>query len=86
MRAQTYDVCTSSQESNYQLALDPRQVSSMGAAFEEAWLRFAQAAPAGMDWLAEASLRQLIAVRIIRAAQSGQLDHEALVALALHGL
>jgi hypothetical protein len=39
-----------------------------------------------MDLFAEASIRQLIAVRIIRATQSGELDRDALITLALHGL
>src|SRR5262245_12413086 len=86
MRIQNCEVCTSSVKNNYPLVLDPQEVNSIGAAFEEAWLQFTAVAPAGMDLFAEASIRQLIAVRIIRAAQSEQLDRDALVALALHGL
>jgi hypothetical protein len=58
----------------------------IGAAFEEAWVQFTAAAPAGMDLFAEASIRQLIAARMIRATQSGQLERHALIALALDGL
>jgi hypothetical protein len=86
MQTENCSAYTSIKERNYQLALDPQQVSSIGAAFEQAWLKFTAAAPAGMDLFAEASIRQLIAVRIIRATQSGELDRDALITLALHGL
>ena len=86
MQTENCSAFTSIKKRNYQLALDPQQVSSIGAAFEQAWLQFTAAAPAGMDLFAEASIRQLIAVRIIRATQSGELDRDALINLALHGL
>ena len=87
MQPQNCDAYTSSNGSNRQLALDPQQVSVIGSAFKEAWLQFAAAAPAGMDLFAEASMRQLIAVRIIRAAtQSEEFDRNALITLALQGL
>ena len=81
MQPQNCDAHTSSNGSNRQLALDPQQVSVIG------WLQFTAAAPAGMDLFAEASMRQLIAVRIIRAAtQSEEFDRNALITLALQGL
>src|SRR5690242_14653218 len=82
MQTEHCSACPSIEKRNYQLALDPQQVNSIGAAFEEAWLRFTAAAPAGMDLFAEASIRQLIAVRIIRATRCGELDRDALITLA----
>jgi len=86
MRTQNCIVGNAFDESNYRLALEPQEVNLIGEAFEDAWLQFTAGAPAGIDLYAEASIRQLIAVRIIRAAQSRQLDRDALVALALRGL
>ena len=86
MQPQNCGAYTSAKASNRPLALDPQQVNVVGSAFKEAWLQFTAAAPAGMDLFAEASMRQLIAVRIIRATQSGEFDRKALITLALQGL
>jgi len=52
----------------------------------EAWDEFAASAPEGIDLVAEASLRRLMATRIRRAAAMGEVDRLALRASALVGL
>jgi hypothetical protein len=54
--------------------------------FDDAWTEFKATSPAGIDLKAEASLRSMIAARLMRAAERGETDRHALKALALHGL
>ena len=56
------------------------------AVSNEAWAEFAASAPEGIDLVAEASLRRLMATRIRRAAALGEVDRQALRASALVGL
>jgi hypothetical protein len=56
------------------------------AVSNEAWDEFAATAPEGIDLVAEASLRRLMATRIRRAAAMGEVDRRALRASALVGL
>jgi hypothetical protein len=54
--------------------------------FEDAWTEFSASSPVGIDLIAEASVRNMIATRIVRAAERGETDRRALKALALNGL
>lgn len=54
--------------------------------FDDAWTEFKATSPAGIDLMAEASLRSMIATRLMRATERGETDRHALKALALHGL
>src|SRR5262245_52604609 len=53
---------------------------------DDAWIEFTATSPVGIDLVAEASLRSLIAARLMRAAKTGETDRTALKALALRGL
>jgi len=53
---------------------------------DDAWTDFTATSPVGIDLIAEASLRSMIAARLMRATKAGETDRAALKALALHGL
>jgi hypothetical protein len=53
---------------------------------DDAWTDFTATSPVGIDLIAEASLRSMIATRLMRAAEAGETDRAALKALALSGL
>jgi hypothetical protein len=53
---------------------------------DDAWTEFKATSPVGIDLIAEASLRSMIAARLMRAAKAGETDRAALKALALSGL
>jgi hypothetical protein len=65
--------------------LGPLSVSDLRELFNDAWMEFAATSPMGIDLIAEASLRSMIAARIIRAANKGEVDRAALKARALRG-
>jgi hypothetical protein len=67
------------------LALGSLGLDDLNNVFNDAWTEFT-AAPVDIDLVAQASLREMIAARIMRAAQSGEVDRRALRALALRGL
>ena len=54
--------------------------------FDDAWTEFKATSPVGVDLIAEASLRRMIAARLMRAAEMGETDRVALKGLALFGL
>jgi hypothetical protein len=53
---------------------------------DDAWIDFEATSPVGIDLIAEASLRSMIATRLMRAAKAGVTDRAALKAVALDGL
>ena len=53
---------------------------------DDAWADFEATSPSGIDLVAEASLRSMIAARLIRAAKAGETDRAALKAFALNDL
>jgi hypothetical protein len=53
---------------------------------DDAWTDFEATSPGGIDLIAEASLRRMIAARLLRAAKAGETDRAALKAVALSGL
>ena len=53
---------------------------------DDAWSEFEATSPMGIDLVAEASLRGMIATRLMRAAKAGETDRAALKAVALSGL
>jgi hypothetical protein len=53
---------------------------------DDAWADFEATSPVGIDLVAEASLRNMIAARLMHAAKAGPTDLAALKALALKGL
>ena len=53
---------------------------------EDVWTDFTATSPVGIDLIAEASLRSMIAARLMRAAKAGETDRAALKAVALNGL
>ena len=53
---------------------------------DDAWTDFEATSPAGIDLIAEASVRSMIAARLMRAAKRGEINRAALKALALNGL
>jgi hypothetical protein len=68
-----------------------REFSRMGSVdmrelLDDAWTDFEATTPVGIDLVAEASLRNMIAARLMRAAKAGETDRAALKALALNGL
>ena len=54
--------------------------------FNDAWAEFNATPPVGIDLIAEASLRSMIATRIMRAAEMGKVDRVTLKSCALRGL
>jgi hypothetical protein len=56
------------------------------ALLDDAWTDFKATSPVGIDLIAEASLRSLIATRLMRAAEKGETDRKVLKAVALNGL
>ena len=54
--------------------------------FNDTWTEFKATSPVGIDLIAEASLRSMIATRLMRAAERGETDRTTLKALALNGL
>ena len=68
------------------LALGSPVLDDLNSLFNDAWTEFTATAPVDVDLVAQASLREMIAARIMRAAQSGEVDRTALKALALRGL
>jgi hypothetical protein len=53
-----------------------------GALVDDAWTDFTATSPVGIDLIAEASLRSMIAARLRQAAKAGETDRAALKALA----
>ena len=53
---------------------------------DDVWNDFEATSPVGIDLIAEASLRNMIAARLMRATKTGETDRAALKALALNGL
>jgi hypothetical protein len=53
---------------------------------DDVWTDFEATSPVGIDLVAEASLRSMIATRLTRAAKTGETDRAVLKALALNGL
>jgi hypothetical protein len=68
------------------LAFGSPGLDDLSSLFNDAWTEFTATAPVDIDLVAEASLREMIAARIMRAAQSGEVDRTELKALALRGL
>jgi hypothetical protein len=68
------------------LALGSPGLDDLNSLFNDAWTEFTATAPVHIDLAAQTSLREMMAARIMRAAQSGEVDRTALKALALHGL
>jgi hypothetical protein len=68
------------------LALGSPGLDDLNSLFNDAWTEFTATAPVDIDPIAQASLREMMAARIMRAAQSGEADRTALKALALRGL
>jgi hypothetical protein len=56
------------------------------ALVDDAWTDFTATSPVGIDLIAEASLRSMIAARLMRAANAGETDRATLKAFALNGL
>jgi hypothetical protein len=67
------------------LALGSLGLDDLNNVFNDAWTEFT-GTPVDIDLVAQASLREMMAARIMRAAQSGEVDRTALRALALRGL
>jgi len=68
-----------------------REFSRMGSVdmrelLDEAWNDFEATSPVGIDLVAEASLRNMIGARLLRAAKAGETDRATLKSLALNGL
>jgi hypothetical protein len=68
-----------------------REFSRMGSIdmrelLDDAWTDFEATSPVGIDLVAQASLRNIIAARLMRAAKEGETNRGALKALALNGL
>jgi hypothetical protein len=64
-----------------------REFSRMGSVdmrelLDDAWTEFEATSPDGIDLIAEASLRNMIAARLMRAAKAGETDRATLKALA----
>ena len=53
---------------------------------DDAWTDFEATSPAGIDLIAEASLRSMITARLMRAAKRGETNRAAMKAFALNGL
>jgi hypothetical protein len=53
---------------------------------DDTWTDFKATSPAGIDLIAEASLRGMISARLMQAAKRGETNRAALKALALNGL
>ena len=68
-----------------ELLLGSLGLDDLNNVFNDAWTAFT-AATVDIDLVAQASLREMMAARIMRAAQSGEVDRTALRALALRGL
>jgi hypothetical protein len=70
----------------YHRAFAPAGFVDMRELLDDAWTDFEATSPVGIDLVAEASLRNMIAARLMRAAKAGETDRAALKALALSGL
>jgi hypothetical protein len=68
------------------LALGSPGLDDLNSLFNDAWTEFTATAPVDIDLVAQASLREMMADRIMRAAHNGEVDRTALKALALRGL
>jgi hypothetical protein len=68
------------------LVLGSPGIDDLNSLFNDAWMEFTATAPVGIDLIAQASLREMMADRIMRAAHNGEVDRTALKALALRGL
>jgi hypothetical protein len=68
------------------LVLGSPGIDDLNSLFNDAWTEFIATAPVDIDLVAQASLRELMADRIMRAAHNGEVDRTALKALALRGL
>ena len=71
--------------------MDKQEFGPLGSAelkelFDAAWSEFKASSPVGIDLIAEASLRSMIAARLMRAVEKGETDRTALKGLALFGL
>ena len=72
------------QEANREFA--PVGFIDLQALLDDAWTDFKATSPVGIDLIAEASVRSLIASRLMRAAEKGETDRSVLKAVALNGL
>jgi hypothetical protein len=66
--------------------ITPIGASVIQALSDEAWKEFTATSPQGIDFVAEASVRRLMASRIRRAVTRGERDRGALRQGALRGL
>jgi hypothetical protein len=66
--------------------ITPIGASVIQALSDEAWNEFTATSPQGIDFVAEASVRRLMASRIRRAVTRGERDRGALRQGALRGL
>ena len=64
----------------------PKIMSEVQSLSDEAWNEFTATSPEGIDYIAEASLRGLMVMRIRRAVARGEADRRALRESALDGL
>jgi hypothetical protein len=64
----------------------PIGASEIQALSDDAWNEFTATSPQGIDFVAEASVRRLMASRIRRAVTRGERDRGVLRTGALHGL
>jgi hypothetical protein len=67
-------------------AFAPVGLIDLQALLDDAWTDFKATSPSGIDLTAEASVRSLIANRLLRAAENGETDRSVLKAVALNGL
>jgi hypothetical protein len=70
----------------YDRAFGPGGFVDLRELLDDAWTEFEATSPVGIDFVAEASLRSMIAARLMRAAKAGETDRATLKALALNGL
>jgi hypothetical protein len=66
--------------------IGPLAFADLEQVIDEAWREFSATSPAGIDLIGEASVRSMIANRIIRAAELGNIDRGSLKSEALRGL
>ena len=70
----------------YNRAFAPCGFVDLRELLDDAWIDFEATSPVGIDLIAEASLRSMIATRLMQAAKAGVTDRAALKAVALDGL
>ena len=70
----------------YDRAFAPGGFVDLRELLDDAWTEFEATSPVGIDLVAEASLRSMMGVRLMRAAKAGETDRATLKAFALNGL